>query len=154
MHTWRQRYELYNKELLFNLDTVELLTWWLVSTVLIHLVPGSVLLLPDDDFTVVGTGSQNVAEHRVSPRHLPHGTLMATQIQRPKFSSKYSAWNKLCNANNELTCYMSVTAQIKELISKMYNLTKKMSITGDDLTNTIIIYDFLSSGCVNSCSVI
>lgn len=58
-----------------------------MSGVFIHLVPGSVLLLPDDDFTVVGTGSQNVAEHRVSPRYLPNGTLVATQKQRPTFSS-------------------------------------------------------------------
>lgn len=64
----------------------DLPTWRLVSGVFIHLVPGSVLLFPDDDLTVVGAGGQNIAEHWVSPRNLPHGTLMATQTERPKFS--------------------------------------------------------------------
>lgn len=52
-----------------------------MSGVLVHLVPGSVLLLPDDDLTVVGAGSQNVAKHRVSPRDLPHGTLVAARTR-------------------------------------------------------------------------
>lgn len=52
-----------------------------MSSVLVHLVPGAVLLLPDDDFTVIGAGGQNVAKHRVSPSNLPHRTLVATQTQ-------------------------------------------------------------------------
>lgn len=57
------------------------LTWRLVASVLVHLVPGAVLLLPDDDFTVVGAGGQKVAKHRVSPSNLPHRTLVAAQTQ-------------------------------------------------------------------------
>lgn len=68
----------------------------LVSGVFIHLVPGSVLLLPDYDFTVVGTGSQDVAKHRMSPRHLPHGTLMSAQTRRHKFKFQ----NPQCETND------------------------------------------------------
>lgn len=56
------------------------LTRGLMSSVLVHLVPGAILLLPDNDFTVVGAGSQNVAKHGVSPSDLPHWPLMAAQI--------------------------------------------------------------------------
>lgn len=52
-----------------------------MSSVLVHLVPGAVLLLPDDDFSVVGAGGQNVAKHGVSPSNLPHRTLVATQTE-------------------------------------------------------------------------
>lgn len=48
-----------------------------VACVFIHLIPGAVLLLPDDHLPVVGAGCQDVAVHGVSPGHLPHWTLMA-----------------------------------------------------------------------------
>lgn len=59
----------------------KLLTGRLVPRVFIHLVPSTVLLFPDDDFSVVRTRSQNVAEHWVSPCNLPHGTFMAIRKQ-------------------------------------------------------------------------
>ncbi len=46
-----------------------------VACVFIHLVPGAVLLLPDDHLPVVGAGGQDVSIHGVSPGHLPHRTL-------------------------------------------------------------------------------
>lgn len=52
-----------------------------VARVFIHLIPGAVLLLPDDHLPVVGAGRQDVAVHGVSPGHLPHGTLVAAETE-------------------------------------------------------------------------
>lgn len=52
-----------------------------VARVLVHLIPGAVLLLPDDHLPVVGAGRQDVAVHGVSPGHLPHGTLVAAKTE-------------------------------------------------------------------------
>lgn len=46
---------------------------------LVGLLPGAILLFPDDDFPVVGAGRENIAIHGVGPGHLPHGTLMAAR---------------------------------------------------------------------------
>ena len=48
-----------------------------MSGVFVHLVPGAVVLLPDDDLAVVGARGQDVTIHGVGPRYLPHWTLMA-----------------------------------------------------------------------------
>ena len=50
-----------------------------VSCVLVCLLPRAVLLLPDDDFPVVGAGREYIAIHGVGPGHLPHGTFMAAR---------------------------------------------------------------------------
>ena len=44
---------------------------------LVGLLPGAILLFPDDDFPVIGAGREYIAIHGVGPGHLPHGTLMA-----------------------------------------------------------------------------
>lgn len=46
---------------------------------LVGLLPGAILLFPDDDFPVVGAGREYIAIHGVGPGHLPHGTLMAAR---------------------------------------------------------------------------
>lgn len=58
-----------------------LLTWRLMPNVFVHLVPGSVLLLPDDDFSVIWTRSQDVSEHGMSPGYLPNGAFMAADTE-------------------------------------------------------------------------
>ena len=42
---------------------------------------GLPVLPPDQDLPVVGAGGQDGTEAGVGPRHLPHGTLMASQIR-------------------------------------------------------------------------
>lgn len=64
-----------------------------MACVFIHLVPGAVLLLPDDHLPVVGAGRQDVAVHGVSPGHLPHRTLMTAQ--RDRMNSNKRTKNKL-----------------------------------------------------------
>lgn len=54
-------------------------TWGVVACVFIHLIPGAVLLFPDDHLSVVGAWRQEVAIHGVSPGHLPHWTLMTAK---------------------------------------------------------------------------
>lgn len=44
--------------------------------VLICLLPSAIFFLPDNNLPVVGTGSQDVSIHRVSPGDLPHGTFV------------------------------------------------------------------------------
>ena len=46
---------------------------------LVGLLPGAILLFPDDDFPVVGARREYIAIHGVGPGHLPHGTLMAAR---------------------------------------------------------------------------
>lgn len=46
---------------------------------LMGLLPGAVLLFPDDDFPVIGAGRQDIAIHGVGPGHLPHGTLVTAR---------------------------------------------------------------------------
>ena len=53
-----------------------------MSRVFVHLVPGAVLLLPDDDLAVVRARGQDVTVHGVGPCHLPHRTLMAERSER------------------------------------------------------------------------
>ena len=48
-----------------------------MSCVFVHLVPGAVLLLPDDDLAVVRARGQDVTVHGMGPCHLPHRTLVA-----------------------------------------------------------------------------
>lgn len=43
------------------------------------LLPRAVFLLPDNDFPVIGTGSQDVAIHGVGPGYLPYWPLMSAR---------------------------------------------------------------------------